>query len=90
MKNHMATHVESCRSTVFAESCEEVKTRLIQMCRAVEKSMSRKARAVYQLISRDCQIVLNRKLLPAVKKQMAAENHVKAEVAKLIQEREEN
>jgi hypothetical protein len=55
--------------------------------------MSRKARVVYQLIGRDYLVVLNGELLrgplfPAVEKQMTVEKQVKAEVAKLIQERE--
>lgn len=93
MKNHMANHVESCRSTMFAESCEEVKTLLIQMCRTIEESMSRKARVIYRQMGRDYLIALNGELLqvsffPAMEKQTMVGKQVKAEVAKLVQERE--
>jgi hypothetical protein len=87
MKSHMTTQVESCRSTMFAESCEEVKSLLTQMRAKVEKSMSDKAKAVFRGISRDCHNVLHgerprRQLIPSVEKQM------RAEIAKLIQARE--
>jgi hypothetical protein len=40
MQSHMASHVDTARSEMFQESCDEVRNRLIDVCKQVEESMS--------------------------------------------------
>jgi hypothetical protein len=73
---------------MFAESCEEVKDLLTQMCRGVEKSMSEKTRGVFELIRQKYLIVLNGErlqeyLMPPL------DRHMRTEIAELIQARKD-
>jgi len=52
MKNHMVGHVDSRRSEMFRESCNQVKERLEHMCRQVEEAMANKADEVFINMSR--------------------------------------
>ena len=88
MKTHMITHVEICRSTMFTESCEEVKGLLTQMCRGVEKSMSEKTRRVFEKIHQKYLVALNGErlqeyLMPEL------DRHMRTEIADLIRARKD-
>lgn len=53
MKAHMADHIDKTRTQMFADSCEEVRSRLRDMCRQVENEMATEADVVFLSIQRD-------------------------------------
>ena len=88
MKHYMTNHIETQRAEMFRESCDEVRTRLNAMAREVEELMANKADEVFLHMSRDyTEIVVGKKTTGEVMPK--AERHMRAEVAELIQDREE-
>jgi hypothetical protein len=89
MKAHMTTHVDQHRQTMFRESTEEVKKHLKQMCGQVEEQMMNKADEVFVLMRRDYMTVITGQHMPQGHVMPKWERSMKAEIAKLIQERED-
>jgi len=85
MKQHMNSQVES-NLDMFAESCDEVKKRLVKMCREVEEAVANRADEVFVNMFRDYMEVISGN---KVKGQMMekGEWQMRAEVAKLIESR---
>ena len=81
----MNSQVES-NLDMFAESCDEVKKRLMNMCRGVEEAMANKSDEVFVNMSRDYMEVISG---DKVEGQMTEkwERQTRAEVAKLIESR---
>jgi hypothetical protein len=89
MKAHMTSHVDQHRQTMFHESTEEVKKHLKQMCGQVEEQMMNKADEVFVLMRRDYMTVITGQHMPQGHIMPKWERSMKAEIAKLIQERED-
>lgn len=89
MKAHMTSHVDQHRQTMFHESTEEVKKHLKQMCSQVEEQMMNKADEVFVLMRRDYMTVITGQHMPQGHVTPKWERSMKAEIAKLIQERED-
>jgi hypothetical protein len=89
MKAHMTSHVDQHRQTMFRESTEEVKKHLKQMCGQVEEQMMNKADEVFVLMRRDYMTVITGQHIPQGHIIPKWERSMKAEIAKLIQERED-
>ncbi len=88
MKNHMTSHVDEHRQTMFKESTEVVKDLLKQMCRKVEEEMSNKADEVFVLMRRDYMTVISGAHMPQGQVMPKAERIARAEIAKIIKDRE--
>ncbi len=84
----MSDHVNSARSSMFAESCDEVKNRLIAMCENVERTMAAKADEVFLSMQRDYMEVISGTALPQGQMMPKWERKMRAEVAKVIEDRE--
>jgi hypothetical protein len=89
MKAHMTSHVDQHRQTMFHESTEEVKKHLKLMCGQVEEQMMNKADEVFVLMRRDYMTVITGQHMPQGHIMPKWERSMKAEIAKLIQERED-
>ncbi len=89
MKAHMTSHVDQHRQSMFHESTEEVKKHLKQMCGQVEEQMMNKADEVFVLMRRDYMTVITGQHMPQGHIMPKWERSMKAEIAKLIQERED-
>jgi rubrerythrin len=87
MKTHMTSHVDSNRTAMFTKSTEEVKARLVLMCRAVEERMANKAEEVWEAMNRDYTQVISGRQLPAGQQEPKWERQLKAEIAKTIEDR---
>jgi hypothetical protein len=85
----MTSHVDQNRQTMFRESTEEVKKHLKQMCGQVEEQMMNKADEVFVLMRRDYMTVITGQHMPQGHVMPKWERSMKAEIAKLIQERED-
>ncbi|KAB8298086.1 hypothetical protein EYC80_001848 [Monilinia laxa] len=57
--DHMHGHIDQSRRAMFTECCDEVKTKLMNMCEQIEESMDNKTDGVFALIRRDYLQVLN-------------------------------
>jgi hypothetical protein len=88
MKDHMLSHVDTHRQTMFRESTEEVKSHLTQMCRQVEEQMSNKADEVFALMRRDYMMVVTGTRVPQGQELPKWERTMRMEIAKVIEERE--
>src|ERR1700694_78272 len=89
MEAHMTSHVDQHRQTMFHESTEEVKKHLKQMCSQVEEQMMNKVDEVFVLMRRDYMTVITGQHMPQGHVMPKWERSMKAEIAKLIQERED-
>jgi hypothetical protein len=89
MKAHMTSHVDEHRKTMFHESTEEVKKHLKQMCGLVEEQMMNKADEVFVLMRRDYMTVVTGAHIPQGEVMPKWERTMKAEIAKVIQEKED-
>ncbi|KAL3424847.1 tat pathway signal sequence, partial [Phlyctema vagabunda] len=89
MKEHMNTHVEQMRHTMFTDSCNEVKTQLTQMCRQVEEAMANKTDEVFMLMRRDYLTVINGAQIPKGELMPKWERRMRSEIADAIHKREE-
>src|ERR1700722_2836031 len=89
MKAHMTSHVDQHRQSMFRESTEEVKKHLKQMCSQVEEQMMNKADEVFVLMRRDYMTVITGQNMPQGHVMPKWERSMKADIAKLIQERED-
>ncbi|KAF8866379.1 hypothetical protein BDZ45DRAFT_639507 [Acephala macrosclerotiorum] len=88
MKAHMASHVNTARTSMFTESCNEVKERLIDMCQTVEHIMAARADEVFLCMQRDYMEVISGTALPQGQTMPKWERKMRAEVAKVIEDRE--
>src|SRR5579859_7924188 len=86
MKSHMGNYVDEHRNTMFAESCDEVKQRLIAMCKQVEEFMSAKADEIFLAMQRDYMEVISGTALPKGQMMPKWERNMRAAVAKAIEE----
>jgi hypothetical protein len=89
MKAYMTSHVDQHRQTMFRESTEEVKKHLKQMCGQVEEQMMNKVDEVFVLMRQDYMTVITGQHMPQGHVMPKWERSMKAEIAKLIQERED-
>jgi hypothetical protein len=89
MKAYMTSHVDQHRQTMFRESTEEVKKHLKQMCGQVEEQMMNKVDEVFVLMRRDYMTVITGQHMPQGHVMPKWERSMKAEIAKLIHERED-
>ncbi|KAF9881435.1 tat pathway signal sequence [Colletotrichum karsti] len=53
MKNHMVTHVEQNRESMFRHATDTVKVLLQQLCKRVEDDMAIQVQDIYNLLARD-------------------------------------
>lgn len=88
MKAHMTFHVDSRRSDMFKESCDEVKNRLTHMCRQVEEIMANKADEVFVLMRRDYCTVFNGAQVPQGQIMPKLERQVRAAITDAIEKNE--
>lgn len=87
MKTHMATYVNESKVDMFTESCDEVRERLVAMCRQVEDAMSTRTDEVFVAMQRDYMEVVTGTQLPQGG-MPRWERKMKADVAQLLQDRE--
>ncbi|KAI9053759.1 hypothetical protein LZ554_002710 [Drepanopeziza brunnea f. sp. 'monogermtubi'] len=88
MKVHMAQHVDTVRQSMFAESCEEVKGLLLEMCKQVHRSMSEHTDEVFVRIERDYLEVISGRKLAQGQAMPKFERKMRSDVARLIADRE--
>ncbi|CZR50756.1 uncharacterized protein PAC_00630 [Phialocephala subalpina] len=88
MRAHMANHVDTTRNNMFAESCAEVKERLLLMCQTVEQTMAARADEVFLCMQRDYMEVISGTALPQGQTMPKWERTMRAQVAKVIEDRE--
>jgi hypothetical protein len=86
MKNHMATHVDTARSEMFKESCDEVRTRLVSMCRQVEQSMGIQTDAIFIKMQRDYMEVVSGTRLAQGQTMPKQERQMRSDVAQTIED----
>jgi hypothetical protein len=89
MKNHMATHVDIARSEMFKESCDEVRTRLVAMCKQVEQSMRLQADEIFMKMQRDYTEVVSGTQLPQGQMMPKQERQMRSDVSQTIEDFEE-
>jgi len=70
---------------MFTRSTEEVKARLVTMCRSVEERMANKAEEVWSAMNRDYTQVVSGKQLPEGQLMPKWERQLRSEVAKVIE-----
>ncbi|TVY91113.1 Nuclear GTPase SLIP-GC [Lachnellula willkommii] len=87
MKAHMTSHVDDNRTAMFTQSTEEVKDRLITMCRSVEERMANKADEVWSAMNRDYTQVISGTQLPEGQRMPKWERQLRGEVTKIIEDR---
>ncbi|QSZ34344.1 hypothetical protein DSL72_005935 [Monilinia vaccinii-corymbosi] len=87
IKEHMHNHIDQSRHTMFAESCDEVKTRLKNMCQKVEESMNNKIDEVFMLMRRDYLQVLNGAQVSG-EVMPKWERHMRSEIARTLEAHE--
>jgi hypothetical protein len=86
MKSHMGNYIDEHRNTMFAESCNDVKQRLIDMCKQVEEFMSAKADEVFLAMQRDYMEVISGTALPKGQMMPKWERNMRAAVVKAIED----
>ena len=86
MKSHMATHVDDVRSDMFQESCDEVKNRLLDMCKQVERSMGLQTDEVFMKMQRDYTEVVSGTQLPKGQMMPKQERKMRFDVAQTIED----
>lgn len=82
----MNEYVDEHRNTMFTESCDGVKQRLIAMCKQVEDFMSAKADEIFLAMQRDYMEVISGTALPKGQMMPKWERNMRAAVAKAIEE----
>lgn len=87
MKNHMNAHVDNNRAEMFTKSTEEVKIRLVQMCRDVEERMANKAEELWLAMNRDYTQVVSGSKLPQGQQMPKWERQLRSEIGQIIEER---
>ena len=87
MKTHMASHIDSTKSEMFTESCDEVKDRLLAMCTSVEQTMANRADEVFIKMQRDYIEVVSGSALPQGVTMPRWERKMRSDVAELIEGR---
>lgn len=84
MKKHMADFVNENRNTMFSESCDDVKQRLVDMCKQVEEFMAAKADDIFIAMQRDYMEVVSGTTLPKGQSMPVWERNMRSDVAKAI------
>lgn len=87
MKTHMAAHINENKADMFTESCNEVRDRLVAMCRQVEDAMSTRADEIFVAMQRDYLEVVAGTQLPQGG-MPRWERKMRADVAQILQDRE--
>lgn len=85
----MATHVDTARSEMFKESCDEVRTRLVAMCKQVEQSMSLQTDEIFMKMQRDYMEVVSGTQLPEGQMMPKQERKMRSDVAQTIEDFEQ-
>ncbi|CZT47980.1 uncharacterized protein RSE6_08614 [Rhynchosporium secalis] len=85
MKAYMSQHVDNIRGSMFSESCAEVKTLLMNMCKQVSRQMSDDTDVVFSRIERDYLEVISGTQLPG-QSMPRWERQMRAEVARVIED----
>jgi hypothetical protein len=88
MKDYMSTHVNDVKTDMFSESCNEVKRLLVAMCNQVEQTMTSRTDEVFMLMQRDYMEVVSGTQLPEGQMMPKWERKMRADVAKVIEDRE--
>jgi hypothetical protein len=86
MKSHMANHVDTARSEMFRESCDEVRKRLLDMCKQVEQSMGLQADEILMKMQRDYTEVVSGTQLPQGQMMPRQERKMRSAVAQTIED----
>jgi len=86
MKSHMATHVDDVRSEMFQESCDEVRNRLLDMCKQVERSMGQQTDEIFMKMQRDYTEVVSGTQLPQGQMMPKQERKMRSDVAQIIED----
>jgi len=86
MKSHMASHVDSSRSEMFRESCDEVRNRLLNMCKQVEQSMGLQTDEIFMKMQRDYTEVVSGTQLPQGQMMPKQERKMRSDVAEIIED----
>lgn len=87
MKHHMTSHVDTQRTAMFHRSTQEVKGRLVTMCRSVEERMANKADEVWSAMNRDYTQVVSGKQLPQGQQMPKWERLLRGEIGQIIEDR---
>ncbi|KAF7191395.1 Nuclear GTPase SLIP-GC [Pseudocercospora fuligena] len=53
MKGHMTTHVQGCQDVMFKTASEEVRAKLLQLCKTIRENLLEKTDQVFVSMSRD-------------------------------------
>jgi hypothetical protein len=86
MKNHMAIHVDTARSTMFQESCDEVRNRLVDMCKQVEQSMGLQTDEIFLKMQRDYMEIVSGTQLPRGQLMPKQERKMRSDVVQTIED----
>lgn len=81
----MVTHVDTARSEMFRESCDEVRNRLLDMCKYVEQSMSLQTDDIFVKMQRDYMQVVSGTQLPKGQMMPKQERNMRSQVAEVIE-----
>jgi hypothetical protein len=88
MKDYMSNHVNDVRTDMFGESCNEVRRLLVAMCNQVEQTMTFRTDEVFMQMQRDYMEVVSGTQLPEGQMMPKWERKMRADVAKVIEDRE--
>ena len=60
MKGHMTTHVQGCQDVMFKTASEEVRAKLLQLCKTIRENLLEKTDQVFVSMSRDYMVRMPR------------------------------
>jgi len=86
MQSHMASHVDTARSEMFQESCDEVRNRLLAMCKQVEDGMSFQTDEIFMRMQRDYTEVVSGTQLPQGQMMPRQERKMRSDVTQTIED----
>jgi hypothetical protein len=90
MQSYMASHVDTVRSKMFQESCDEVRKRLLNMCEQVEEAMSLQTDEIFMRMQRDYTEVVSGTQLPQGHMMPRQERKMKFDIAQTIEDFEKD
>jgi hypothetical protein len=86
MQSHMASHVDTARSEMFQESCDDVRNRLLDMCKQVEEGMSLQTDEIFMRMQRDYTEVVSGTQLPQGQMMPRQERKMRSDVTQTIED----
>jgi hypothetical protein len=86
MQSHMASHVDTARSEMFQESCDDVRNRLLDMCKQVEEGMSLQTDEIFMRMQRDYTEVVSGTQLPQGQMMPRQERKMRSDVSQTIED----